>query len=246
MNKHTLVFISMLFYMTCAKAGSITLYAVHHPPFTMSTTGKLYVHKKEDIGGACTEIVKAVMNDSGLDYKIKLRSFKNGYSRVRSGSDSGIYCLYGTEERRELFEFIGPLFSEDWALLSKKDAGITIRSLDEAMKYKITGNSRNPISRYLIDLGFKLRTTEEDRGHAKILELGLADLWAANPASAEYMEADESNLNELETVFVYNKEYVYLMLSKNIAPDKLKKIRSSYTKMKHEGVIETILSNYGI
>lgn len=226
--------------------SDLNIYAIHNPPYSMTTTGKLYAHKAKDVEGVCSEIVKAVMDNSGLSYKIKLRSFNNAYSKVRNKENSAIYCLYSTPEREEKFYSVGPLFKEEWALMAKPGSGIQINSLQEAAGYTIGGDGANPIVKYLVEQGIPVKTSDRVRGHAKMLELGKIDLWAASPEAANYMASEESNLDGLKKVFVYKVEGEYVFFNKNTDRNTIETIRNSYNDIKKSGSLKNIITQNGL
>ena len=73
-------------------SDKLYIYTENFPPYNMSSTGRAFEHNGDGIDGLCTEMVKAVLQASGLDYVIKLRNWDYGYNRALNKKNHGIFC----------------------------------------------------------------------------------------------------------------------------------------------------------
>ena len=92
-------------------SDKLYIYTENFPPYNMSSTGRAFEHNGDGIDGLCTEMVKAVLQASGLDYVIKLRNWDYGYNRALNKKNHGIFCTTYTESRAPQFKWVGPLAS---------------------------------------------------------------------------------------------------------------------------------------
>jgi len=68
------------------------LYTENFPPYNMSATGRAFEHNGDQIDGLCTEMVKAILHNTDLDYVMKLRNWDYGYNRALNKPNHGIFC----------------------------------------------------------------------------------------------------------------------------------------------------------
>jgi polar amino acid transport system substrate-binding protein len=73
-----------------------------YPPFTDASSPD---------GGLAVSLVKQVMNQAKLPYKLDWRPWANGYQSTLKGEYLATFPYISTQERLELFEFSDPLFT---------------------------------------------------------------------------------------------------------------------------------------
>ena len=109
-----------------ASAGEkLHIYTENYPPYNMSSGGQSFAHKADDIEGLCTEVVKATLARTSVNYSIKLRNWATGFKRAKKKPNNAVFCAAKTEERAPLFHWIGPLTNIDWTLFAKPGSKIT-------------------------------------------------------------------------------------------------------------------------
>ncbi len=99
-------------------SDKLYIYTENFPPYNMSSTGRAFEHNGDGIDGLCTEMVKAVLQASGLDYVIKLRNWDYGYNRALNKKNHGIFCTTYTESRAPQFKWVGPLANNLWTIFA--------------------------------------------------------------------------------------------------------------------------------
>ncbi|WP_228141610.1 hypothetical protein [Marinobacter sp. X15-166B] len=75
------------------------VYTENGPPYNMSTQGRAFEHSADQIDGICAERAKAVIEQAGIDYVMKLRNWDYGYNRAQTKVNHGIICTTYTEAR---------------------------------------------------------------------------------------------------------------------------------------------------
>ena len=101
-------------------SDKLYLYTENFPPYNMSATGRAFEHNGTNIDGLCTEMVKAILNNTDLDYVIKLRNWDYGYNRALSKRNHGIFCTTYTESRAPRFKWVGPLTRNLWTISRRR------------------------------------------------------------------------------------------------------------------------------
>jgi polar amino acid transport system substrate-binding protein len=130
-----------------ANALTLNIYTEEFPPFNFTEKGK--------ITGVSTEIVRHVMADTGIQYRIVSLPWKETYQRVQDEPNSLIFSISRNQSREKLFKWIGIIVPTSYfvmALKSRKD--ITIESLEDMKKYKIGTTMDDIVESWLIGKGF--------------------------------------------------------------------------------------------
>ena len=172
---------------------------------------------KEDgrITGFTTEIVRELMRRMNTVEEIKLLPWKRVY---RIGVDTPNVILFTaarTEERENLFYWVGPVVQKRWILFSKKGAGLTFQSIEDVKRVKKIGVMRNDARhRWLEDEGFDNIFVTEDHVHG--LQMLLKDrvtLWASSDFEACIIAKNAGlDPNLIEESFVIDAELVETLL----------------------------------
>lgn len=132
-----LISLSVLMLLTLFNASQIFaadrlyIYTENFPPYNMSTNGRAFEHSADKIDGICTERAKAVLDQSGYDYRMKLRNWNYGYNRALK-SQSRYLCTTYTEERAPMFKWVGPLAQNLWTIFAAQGSTITMDALEDA------------------------------------------------------------------------------------------------------------------
>jgi len=226
-------------------AERLYIYTENFPPYNMSTQGRAYEHSADSIDGICTERAKAVLNRSGLDYRIKLRNWNYGYNRALSKANHGIFCTTYTEERAPLFKWVGPLAQNLWTVFAPPGSTFTMEKLEDA-KGKTIGGYRNDVrSEYLLKRGYDVSVIDSDDLNPKRLVLGQIDLWIAERLAGPYL-ASQQDVEGLVPVFSFNDVDLYLAMSPDTPDEVIEELNEALEITKKDGIFDAIGTKYGL
>jgi polar amino acid transport system substrate-binding protein len=130
-----------------ANAQTLTIYTEEFPPFNFTEKGK--------ITGVSTEIVRHVMADTGIQYRMESLPWKETYQKAQDEPNSLIFSISRNQSREKLFKWIGIIVPTSYfamALKSRKD--IKIELLEDMKKYKIGTTMDDIVELWLIGKGF--------------------------------------------------------------------------------------------
>ena len=230
--------------MAVAEGGALTFYTEQFPPYNMTANDKEFAHKSDDVGGLCTDIVKAVMNKVALPYRIKLRNWSLGMERVKKNPDTGIFCAVQTPERLPQFSWVGPLTSMNWALFARPDANISVSSLEEAKQYTIGGYKGDAMTGYLEKKGMTMSVVPDDISNPKRLQQGIVDLWITDTLAGPLKASQNSGLKSLRKVFDVDSTPVYLALNPQTPADTVKALQAALDELKADGSVARLEKQY--
>lgn len=237
--------LAMLISTSSWAASDVTLYTEQFPPYNMTTDGKAFAHKAEDISGLCTDIVKQVLRHVSLDVRIKLRNWSYGISKTKQKPNTGLFCTAKTQERSELFQWVGPLTEIRWTLFARPDSSIKLDNLEAAKQYKIGGYKDDVMTTYLQNKGFEISALANDRVNPKRLMLNQIDLWVADELSGPYVASDSADIEGLQNVLVFKTSPLYIAFNPKTDPKVIKSFQQAYEKVKRSGQLEVIERTYG-
>lgn len=226
-------------------ADRLYIYTENFPPYNMSTNGRAFEHSADKIDGICTERAKAVLDQSGYDYRVKLRNWNYGYNRALNKANHGIFCTTYTEERAPMFKWVGPLAQNLWTVFAAPGSTFTMNKLEDA-KGKTIGGYRNDVrSEYLLKRGYEMSVIESDDLNPKRLALGQIDLWIAERLGGPYL-ASQQDVEGLVPVFSFNDVDLYLAMSPDTPDEVIEDLNKALTAVKDNGTYDAIGTKYGL
>jgi len=226
-------------------SDKLYLYTENFPPYNMSATGRAFEHKGDAIDGICTEMVKAILNNTDLDYVIKLRNWDYGYNRALNKRNHGIFCTTFTESRAPHFKWVGPLTRNLWTIFAPPGTDLQIDSLDDAKGMRFGGYRNDVKSEYLIERGFNVSALDSDDLNPKRLELGQIDLWIADRLGGPYV-ASQQDVEGIEPVYSFNDTELFLAINPKTPEAIVEKLNAGLKKIRESGMFDAIETKYGL
>lgn len=223
----------------------IYIYTENFPPYNMSATGRAFEHNEDGIDGLCTEMVKAILEQSGLDYVIKLRNWDFGYNRALNKKNHGIYCTTYTENRASRFKWVGPLTTNLWTIFAPPGTDLKIDSLEDTRGMLYAGYRGDVMTEYLLERDFRVSAMDSDDLNPKRLELGQVDLWIADRLAGPYF-ASQQDVEGLEPVFSFNNTELYLAMNLETSEEVIRKLRQGLETIRNNGMYEAIETKWGL
>lgn len=221
----------------------VTLLTENFPPYNMSITGKQFA-LEDGITGIASDVVREMFSRAQINYTMTLLyPWDRIYKTALEKSDYGIFVTARTPEREQLFKWVGPIGPDDWVLLAKHDSKITLKTLDEAKKYKVGAYKGDAMAEDLTKRGFTPHLELRDQENAKNLVSGTIDLWATGDPAGRYL-ASQAGIKDLKTVLRYSHDDLYLALNKQTPDEVVQKLQASLEQMRKEGKLQEILDLY--
>lgn len=196
------------------------------------------------VKGTSTEIVRAVLDRSGVEYTIKVFPWGRSYNMALSQENILIYTIMRAPEREELFKWVGPVANSDqiflYKLRTRKD--IILESLDHAKLFRIGVNRDTPAHAYLLALDFDDSLIDvvafDQMANINKLLYGRIDLIPASETQFKYM-IKEAGLSEntFEKALPLFELAPYMAFSRETPDALVEKVTESYNALVTEGKI---------
>lgn len=213
------------------------LYTENYGDFNYSLSGRNYEHWAEDIGGSATTVVKKMLAETGLDHRMRLRTWSVSYERSIERPNHGVFSTARTESREDSFYWIGPVGQYNWILLAKAGHDYDIDSLDDIRGLRIGGYEGDAASTYLQGLGFEVSTLPNESLNAQRLAQDQIDLWITSDING-YKLARETGYADVEEAFRIRAVGLYLAMNPETDPRILTALENAYDNLVEQGEVD--------
>lgn len=226
-------------------AERLYIFTENYPPYNASASGEGFAHGEEDITGICSDMVKAMLARVDYDYVMKMRAWSYAYDWVQERENHGLFCTARTDEREDLFQWVGPLASIKWTLFAAPDSDLSLNSLEDARELQIAGYKGDVMSEFLVKEGFNVAMGLSGDVNTRRLMLGQADLWVTDGLVGPLVAEEEHGITGLKPVLVFRETPMYLALSNNTDPKVVADLQRAIEAARADGELEAIAQRYG-
>ena len=221
----------------------VVLLTENFPPYNMAINGKNFA-QEDNIDGIAVDIIREMFKRAEIQYNMTLRfPWDRIYKLALEKPGYGVFVTARLPERENLFKWVGPIGPDDWVLLGRSDSNISLSSLDDARQYKVGAYKGDAIAEYLVEKGLEPITALRDQENVKKLMAGQIDLWASGDPAGRYL-AKQEGIGGLKTILRFDSAELFLALNKEVPDEVVQKLQAELDKMRSEGFVDDILSNY--
>lgn len=232
---------TFLFLLTgmSASAQTFSIMTEEYPPFNYTEDGKLTGLSAE----VMTELIKRV----GHPDNTKVLPWSRAYNLIQNKDGMILFSMTRTEQRENLFKWVGPVAINKWVFFAKEGSGVKINSLDDAKKVKKIGAYKDDAAElYLKEKGFtNIDSVVDDRANVKKLAAGRINLWIVGQLQGVFKAKGISGTaSAIEKVFDVKETQLYIAFSKSTPDTVIAKWQAELDKMKADGTYDAILKKY--
>ncbi|MGL4370952.1 MAG: substrate-binding periplasmic protein [Spirochaetota bacterium] len=237
--KYLIAAVYVFFSILPAGAQSLSIYCEESPPYQISENGAP--------AGMTVEIVREIQKRTGNTDPIQMTSWNRAYTAALKEKNAVIFSMVKTDERKDLFQWVGPVADLSLAFYSKKGSQIRVKSHNDAKKVNSIGVYVNDVSdQYLTKLGYtNLVRSYDDLISLKNLIMGRIDLVSVGKSAyRKYAETAGVNPDDLEENFVFMRSSLYIVFSKSTPSKTVYAWKSALASMKKDGTFAAIYLKY--
>jgi ABC-type amino acid transport substrate-binding protein len=148
--------LSLKYLKSADVPDKLQIYTEDYPPLT-------FMNKFGEITGFGSDIVYEIMGRNQQFYNIKLSTWRNGYELALINPDFCLFTMDRTGIREQLFQWVGPIGTNDTYFFTKAGSGITINSIEDAKNLAAVGTVSSWFSdQHLRGLGFNNLVSENN------------------------------------------------------------------------------------
>lgn len=240
------IFVSGMLLILLASAGGpailaqeLTILTEEYPPLNYTQNGK--------ITGSTVAVVQEILQRLDLFIEIKMLPWARGYNLLRTKPNVILFTTTRTEEREDLFHWVGPVATSKNAFYAKKGSKLQINSLDDAKRVKAIATYKDDArEQMLISWGFNnLDSSNSPESNLKKLLSGRVDLWLYDtlglPGVTQKLGVDVS---ALELVHAIDDVFLYIAISKATPTYVVQRWQDTLDCMKQDGTFQAISSRW--
>jgi polar amino acid transport system substrate-binding protein len=249
MKKIACLSLMMLFVLFGCESGKridteentkLNILTEDYPPLNFRVNG--------DITGQATEVVRELIRRTGTDAEIIMTGWQEAYQAALDQADTALFSVAMTPERKDLFQWVGPVTVLDTNLYAPTGLDTNIASLDDARKIDSIATVSGYYSEDLLknEEGFtNLRSYPDEASALRALLDGEVQLLASNntviPAVLENLGL---STDEIESAFTISTDMSYIAFSKDTSPLLVAKWQEKLDEIKDQGIFAEIYSRW--
>jgi len=233
--------------LSYVSAGTIPQFRI------MTEEWEPYNFKKDGIiQGISTDMLLLMLKKIGSTQgrkDIMLLPWARGYNMLQNKSGTILFTTTRTQERENMFKWVGPIFEIELNLYALKKRHIKINSIDDIKKYRI-GTQREDVVESLLIKKSGMKVTDFERVAASILNIkklyaGRIDL-VPQCKETTLIKCREAGIDPdaFESVFTLDKKSNYYAFHKDTPDEIIKIFQSAFDELKHEGRLSEIFDKY--
>ncbi|MFA5354989.1 MAG: transporter substrate-binding domain-containing protein, partial [Thermodesulfovibrionales bacterium] len=203
--------------------------------------------KNGEITGLATEVVRELVKRTGAGENISLVTWQDGYQALLEQPDIALFSTVMTSERKELFQWVGPLAVLDTNLYALKGSRIGIANLDEARKVnRIATVSKYYSEQMLREEGFTNTQSYPDRETTvhKLLDGTVQLVASGNTEMPASLKKNGASMDDVRNAFTLSTDLVYIAFSKGTSPELVARWQEALDEMKRDGSFAKIYASW--
>ena len=224
-----------------ADAG-IRIITEEQPPFN-------YLGADGVATGQATGVVNGILSRLNQKAAIEVLPWNEGYSAAVAGPAVALYATGRTDEREDLFKWVGPVATFDYVLYARAGTGPGINSLEAAKKAGLIGVVKDDARhQFLLENRFEnILTCESDAECLQNLITGKTDLWLGSSSnSATIAQKEKIDPGSFTGVYPVRTVQLYIAFSKDTPDRVITEWQNALDAMKRDGTFDTIRQQYGM
>ena len=224
---------------TATETAGLTILTEENSPLNFSEDG--------EIKGLATEVVRELVKRTGTGGSIRMVAWQEGYQALLEQPNIALFSTVMTSERKNLFQWVGPLVVLDTNLYALKGSRIEIANLDDARKVnKIATVSKYYSEQMLQEEGLTNTQSHPDR-EATVRQLlaGKVQLTASsNTEIPAALKKTGASMDDVKNVFTLSTDLAYIAFSKGTSPELVARWQDALDGMKRDGSFAKIYARW--
>ncbi len=251
MYKKLLTAVFLVFVLVGATGASadgfddLNILTEYYPPFNYEEENRTK--------GISVDLLLEVTDEMGSDLErsdIQLKQWSTVYQQAKNQPGNMLFSTTRTAQREDLFKWAGPIASNQFCLIVKKDSGITISGTDDIMKkdLKVTVVHDDVAQQMLQSAGVPADNMI-DRPFPGLCIMDLhrnnADAMAYGKHAAMWMLGLYGfNSHHYTSAHTIQEGDLYYAFNKNVEDDVVNRFQNALDAVKASGRFDTILEGY--
>ncbi len=236
-RKAVLLGLALLASAPAARAEeSLRFLTNDNPPFSMIAAGRRVI-------GISADMVAEMAARAGVKAEIESYPWARAYDEALHRANACAFSTTRTAAREALFQWLGPIAHNPWALFARDDFPGTLPSLDAAWPYVIGGQLAEAKANYLTERGLTVDPLPDDDLNPQRLAQGRIDLWVSGLYTAP-SKAGAVGIHNIKPVLVFHQSEDYLACNLAVPAATIGRLRHALDTMREDGKASAITRQY--
>ena len=199
--------------------------------------------------GFAVEIVREILQRMKQPDTIALVPWSRGYRLAQNRANVALFSTTRLKHREKRFQWVGPLYTQTWALYARRDSRIRIRSLAEAKQVKRIGTYlMDAKEQYLQHQGFEnLVSAKRNISNIRHLIDGTIDLWVSSDFNMPFLVRQAGfEPDDFKRVYILRRVANYIAFSLDTPRTLVEAWQLCLTQIKQDGTYRQIARHYDV
>ncbi|AMV72602.1 hypothetical protein JCM30471_11210 [Desulfuromonas carbonis] len=219
--------------------AALRIFTEAYPPLSFAADGQ--------VTGLATEVVRELLRRTATTAEIRLVPWREGYRLVREEPDTALFSTAMTPERKEQFQWVGPIGILETNLYAPRGSEIEILTLEAAKgAHRIATVAGYYSEQLLKQAGFaNLESCDSEKEALEKLLAGKVQLVVGNnTALPAVLEKIGANPGDVKSVFNLSTDLTYLAFSRATPEQQVKRWQQALDEMKRDGTFGKIYARW--
>ncbi len=223
-----------------AWANTLDIMTEEDPPYS-------FLQADGTVTGAGVEIVREIQRRIANKDPIKVVPWARAYYSIQKRPNVIVFTMSRTKAREPLFFWVGPIIENNWVIVSRKNSGLQLKSLEEAMTLKSIGVVRGYAwTDYLIQKKFdNLQVAGKHSSNIRMLNSGrIQAVVSTDMTYKSVIAAENLNPDDFEVILTFKNVKMYIAHSRKTSESTVKSWQDGFQSMKDDGTLRKILQTW--
>jgi len=225
---------------TAGAAESIRLLIQEYAPFSHTDP------KTGEIKGFVTEKVLEIMRRANEIPALSVTSLARGLHATQNNDNTCLFAFRRTQERENLFKWVGPLTTDNWVLYARKNDSRVLKHFEDAKPYPIGSYKNAATGLQLTEQGYHIQFASQDEDNPRLLVNNRIDYWIVSELHGMYMAQQQGYGNDIVRAARYKQIELNMLCNINMDKQRIELFNKINKELDTDGTTEKLLKKYGI
>jgi len=237
-----LILLFLFISYSSASNTNITIIAEDYKPLS-------YL-KNSEFKGPNIDVLKLMLEKLHVKNKIKHLPWKRAYNTTLTTRNFGLISMTRTDEREDLFKWVGPLAVKKFNIYALKKSDININTVEDLKEFKIgvergTINEQMLLSRGIAKTSLsKVNYTKQNMG---MLLRNRIQLWAvASSTFYETLGENKTDSDLFEVVYTLKIAKLYIAFNINMPDVLIQQWQDTFDELIKSGKVKEIFEKHNV
>ncbi|WP_234260636.1 transporter substrate-binding domain-containing protein [Halomonas sp. MCCC 1A11062] len=242
MRKRLTMMLALLPLSAAVALEELTFITEEYPPYNYRQGDRLEGISIELLERIFAETGTAMTREDVLFYP-----WARGYDTALSEPGTVLFSTTRTEQREELFQWVGPIATDRVTLIARRDSGIQLNDIEDVIAgdYRIAVIREDIGAQRLQEAGVpetQIHAAISGASALRMLERGRVDLWAYGEDVAFWLMNEEGlPTTDYTPALTISESDLYYALNPDTDPELVAKMQAALNNLREGGVLSEIL-----